>query len=185
LTEEAAVSSYDADKIAEMILDLTDVALSFVDKRGMGSKVSRNLYASLEKGASKEAKKKAVDKAKDVAAEISKQVLKNEVENINEDVSERKNIKSINDILKGLKDITKNKRKSPRNFESSGGYEQALKDFESLNPINVKEIQTQYGPGKFGTLDDGTKVVARRGSKSDGATLEITNSSGKIFKIRY
>jgi len=39
LTEEASVSSYDANKIAEMILDLTGVALSFVDKSGAGSKV--------------------------------------------------------------------------------------------------------------------------------------------------
>jgi len=39
LIEEAAVSSYDADKIAEMILDLTDVALSFVDNSGTGSRI--------------------------------------------------------------------------------------------------------------------------------------------------
>lgn len=46
-------------------------------------------------------------------------------------------------------------------FESSGGYEQALKDFEGLNPTDVKDIQTKYGPGKVGILSDGTKVVAR------------------------
>lgn len=60
-----------------------------------------------------------------------------------------------------------------------------MKDFESLNPSNIKDIQTQYGPGKVGTLSDGTKVVARQGSTTGGPTLEITVSKKKIFKIRY
>ena len=72
-----------------------------------------------------------------------------------------------------------------RNFESSGGYEQTLKDFEALNPSNVKEIKTKYGPGKFGTLADGTKVVARQGSDTGGATLEIKVLNSKVYKIRY
>ena len=72
------------------------------------------------------------------------------------------------------------------NFESSGGYEQTLKDFKSLDPVTMKDIQTDYGPGKLGILKDGTKIVARSGSKSDGgATLEIINSKGKTYKIRY
>lgn len=29
-----------------------------------------------------------------------------------------------------------------RNFESYGGYKQTLKEFEALNPMNAKEIQT-------------------------------------------
>jgi len=214
LTEEASVSSYNADKIAEMILDLTDVALSFVDKGGMGSKVSRNLYASLEKGASKEAKKKAVDKAKDVVAEIGKlaeKSLKDSAENIlkeNENAESNSNLpeniedllvekfknnntnneksghKSIDDILEGLEETTTSKR-STRNFESQGGYEQTLKDFESLGPIYVKKIETTYGPGILGVLSDGKKIVARRESKSGGATLEIKITSKKTYKIRY
>ena len=54
-----------------------------------------------------------------------------------------------------------------------------------MNPSNVKDIQTKYGPGKVGTLSDGSTVVARRGSKAAGATLEITVSKRKVYKIRY
>ena len=91
---------------------------------------------------------------------------------------------SVDDLLKGL-DETTNGKGVARNFESSGGYEQTLKDFDSLNPTNVKEIQTKYGPGKVGELSDGTKVVARQGSTTGGATLEIKVSNSKVFKIRY
>ena len=35
-------------------------------------------------------------------------------------------------------------------------------DFDTLNPIDVKEIQTKYGSGKVGELGDGTAVVARQ-----------------------
>ena len=76
-------------------------------------------------------------------------------------------------------------RELQKNFESSGGFEQTLKDFNSLNPSDVKDIQTQYGPGKVGTLNDGTTVVACPGSTTGGATLEIRVSNSKVFKIRY
>ena len=72
-----------------------------------------------------------------------------------------------------------------RNFETSGGYEQILKDFESLNSSNVKDIRTKYEPEKLGTLSDGTKVVARQGSTTGEATLEIKISNSKVYKIRY
>ena len=51
--------------------------------------------------------------------------------------------------------------------------------------IDVKEIQTKYGPGKVGKLSDGTTVVARPGSTTGGATLEIRVSNRKVYKIRY
>ena len=60
-----------------------------------------------------------------------------------------------------------------RNFESTGGFDQTIKDFDSLNPIDVKEIQTQYGPGKVGKLSDGTTVVA----------LELKNIINKEYPI--
>jgi len=72
-----------------------------------------------------------------------------------------------------------------RNFESTGGFNQTLADFDSLNPVNVKEITTQYGTGKYGILSDGTKLVARPGSMTGGATLEIKISNKIIYKIRY
>ena len=92
--------------------------------------------------------------------------------------------KTIEDLLNGLEETTNGKGVA-RNFEASGGYEQTLKDFEALNPADVKDIQTKYGLGKVGTLSDGTKVVARRGSVTGGATLEIRVSNSKIYKIRY
>lgn len=49
----------------------------------------------------------------------------------------------------------------------------------------MKDIQTKYGFGKVGTLSDGTKVVARQGSTTGGATLEIKISNSKVYKIRY
>lgn len=64
-------------------------------------------------------------------------------------------------------------------------YVQTIRDFNSLNPVDVRTIQTQYGPGKVGKLNDGSKVVARQGSKTGGATLEIKVSNKKVYKIRY
>ena len=92
--------------------------------------------------------------------------------------------KSVDDIVSDLPDITTSKG-GTRNFQSSGGFEQVMKDFEDLGLINVKEIQTNYGAGKIGYLENGIKVIARPGSKSGGATLEIVFSKGKPYKIRY
>ncbi len=50
---------------------------------------------------------------------------------------------------------------------------------------DVKEISTKYGNGKVGKLSDGTTVVARPGSETGGATLEIRVSRNKVIKIRY
>jgi hypothetical protein len=91
---------------------------------------------------------------------------------------------TIDDLINGLKETT-NGKGIARNFEASGGYEQTLKDFEALNPTNVKDIQTKYGAGKVGILSDGTKVVARQGSTTGGATLEIKVSNSKVYKVRY
>ena len=93
---------------------------------------------------------------------------------------------SIEDILKGSTEST-NGKGIARNFDKSGGFEQTLKDFESLDldPATVKDIQTQYGPGKVGKLRDGTTVVARPGSNTGGPTLEITVSNSKVYKVRY
>lgn len=91
---------------------------------------------------------------------------------------------SIEDILEDAEETTNNSGVA-RNFEKTGGYEKTLEDFNALRPANVKEIQTQYGLGKVGYLEDGTSVVARPGSKTGGATLEIRVSNSKIYKIRY
>lgn len=92
--------------------------------------------------------------------------------------------KTVEELLEDLEETT-NGKGIARNYESTGGYDQTLKDFNDLNPSNVKDIKTQYGHGKVGTLSDGTKVVARPGSTTGGATLEIKISHSRIFKIRY
>lgn len=92
--------------------------------------------------------------------------------------------KTIDDIIGNL-DETTNGKGIARNFESSGGFDQTLKDFASLDSIDVKDIQTQYGTGKVGKLSDGTTIVARPGSTTGGATLEIRISNSKVYKIRY
>ena len=92
--------------------------------------------------------------------------------------------KTIDDIIDGLPETTNGKGVA-RNFESTGDFEQTIRDFDALNPIDVKEIQTKYGSGKVGELSDGTTVVARPGSTTGGATLEIRVSNRKVYKIRY
>ena len=92
--------------------------------------------------------------------------------------------KTIDDIIDGLPETT-NGKVVARNFESTGDFEQTIRDFDALNPIDVKEIQTKYGSGKVGKLSDGTTVVARPGSTTGGATLEIRVSNRKVYKIRY
>ena len=92
--------------------------------------------------------------------------------------------KTVDDLLNNLPDTT-NGKGFARNFESTGGFPQTLRDFFSLNPSDIKDIQTQYGPGKEGKLSKGTSVVARPGSTTGGATLEIRVSSRRIYKIRY
>ena len=140
---------------------------------------------------------KKADDAIDLEKHLPKKLLTEEAEafakkadKVADDVVEdaAKAIKSgkttIDDLLKGL-DETTNGKGVARNFESIGGYDQTLKDFDALNPSNVKDIQTKYGPGKVGTLSDGTKVVARQGSTTGGPTLEIKVSNSKVYKIRY
>ena len=90
----------------------------------------------------------------------------------------------IHDILSGAEETT-NHAGVARNFEKTGGFEKTLEDFNALQPENVKDIQTRFGLGIVGYLEDGITIVARPGSKTGGATLEIRVSSRKIYKIRY
>ena len=113
--------------------------------------------------------------------------VKNKVKDVLQEVYgelQESSSKSIDNILKGANETTNNIGRA-RNFEKSGGFGKTLEDFESLQLLNVKEINTQYGTGKVGYLEDGTSVVARPGSKTGGPTLEIKISNKKIYKIRY
>ena len=98
---------------------------------------------------------------------------------------------SIENIIQTLPDISKNNY-GPRNYQSSGGYEQTLKDFDSigLNDVTSFTMGKNKGSGQVGTLSDGTKVVSRTTSTSGGTpTLEIQYKNSLInnqdIKIRY
>ena len=100
-------------------------------------------------------------------------------------LSASKNTNNIlNKILKGGKETTRRIGKA-WNIEKSGGFKKALKDLKKFKPKKVKNIQTKYGNGKFAKLDDGTTISVRPGSNTGGATLEITISNTKKYKIRY
>lgn len=115
-------------------------------------------------------------------------VLEASAKNFGNDLNNLKNSHNIqnkiSNFLKGTTETTSGKGIA-KNYEKSGGYNQTLRDFDNLNPSNVKDIQTQYGPSKVGRLSDGTTVVARPGSTTGGPTLEITISNNKVYKIRY
>ena len=99
----------------------------------------------------------------------------------------------IQNIIEDLSDISLNKY-GPKNYQSKGGYGQALKDFDSINLTGVKEfiIPGDRGVGKVGYMNDGTKVVVRSWSSdasSNSPTLEIQYKDSPILdrgiKIRY
>lgn len=66
-------------------------------------------------------------------------------------------------------------------WESSGGFDQANKDFDNLNPTDVKD----YGNGvRVGTLPDGRTAVVRPTSSGERRpTLEIQGL--RPIKVRY
>ncbi len=67
-----------------------------------------------------------------------------------------------------------------------GGFESAQRDFDRFSPSNVKEIETQWGPGRTGQLEEGQQITVRPGSKTSGKpTLEIRRPSKRGFEVRY
>lgn len=91
--------------------------------------------------------------------------------------------KTIDDILEGATPGRKTMGRTDQ-WDKSGGYEQALDDFNSLNPSDVHDIETRYGGGKAGKLSDGTKVDVRPGSTAGPPTLEFQDGRNRV-KIRY
>jgi len=73
----------------------------------------------------------------------------------------------------------KTKGKSTQ-YNKSGGYNSANKDFDSLGLSNVKKIEG----GRVGKLKDGRTVVVRKKSSEGHPTLEIQDGKRRI-KIRY
>gem|GEM_PF-6384792 len=91
----------------------------------------------------------------------------------------------VNEILNGAKPGRGTKGKTTQ-YVKPGSYDQALREFESLNPSNVKDITTAYGSGKTGTLPDGRTITVRPGSSAGPPTLEIRNpKNNRGIEIRY
>lgn len=117
---------------------------------------------------------KAVDKASDAARVAGK------VDDVKDGTRALTSQEIADKFVSGMEDISK--KTGTKNFQSYGGYEKALEDFNSLPLENIKEINTDFGKGYVGILSDGTKVVVRRGSTSKrGATPGISN---KVIKRR-
>ena len=67
-------------------------------------------------------------------------------------------------------------------YERGGNYENAVDDFNSLNPQNIRELPN--GKGYVGELSDGKVINVRNKSSEGSPTIEIQNGKSKI-KFRY
>lgn len=93
-------------------------------------------------------------------------------------------IKTVEEIVGEAKKIEA-KSTQVKQFAKPGGFPEAIKDFESLKPSNVREIKNG-NTGFIGDLPDGRTVNVRLGSSDKRPTLEIQNKSRtKYTKIRY
>lgn len=99
---------------------------------------------------------------------------------------EKNNIKTVKDILANATFIEE--KQLSKLFSKGGGYQEALQDFESLGPTQVKDISKDGKKGLRGILPDGSRVNVREKSTDQRPTLEIQppeNVDGKFIKIRY
>lgn len=58
-------------------------------------------------------------------------------------------------------------------------------DTGAPKPGKEKGIETQYGPGRTGELENGSKVTVRPGSSDGRPTLQIRRPNGRQTEIRY
>ena len=93
---------------------------------------------------------------------------------------------SVDKILE--KAVPRDKTKGQtKQYDKTGGYDQAEKDFNSLDleEGSVKDRTGERGKIKTGRLRDGREVNVREGSMEGHPTLEIINSKNSRTKIRY
>jgi hypothetical protein len=98
--------------------------------------------------------------------------------------NERPLLKTVEDILVGTLPGRETAGKA-KQYIKTGGYEDAMEDFESLEPKDIKSMVGKEG--KVGILPDGRKVNVRVESHDGRPTLEIqpVGGKGKVIKIRY
>lgn len=88
------------------------------------------------------------------------------------------------DLIKRAKPGKNTKGRSTL-FDFSGGIKQANKEFDILKPKNVQKIETKFGPGRSGTLSDGSMINVRPGSSNGGPpTIEIIKGKNRT-KFRF
>ena len=164
------------------IAPIQDVAAAVAGRQGAKYNSSVPTGNGMKWGAEKSTK--AVDKASDAARVAGK------VDDVKDGTRALTSQEIADKFVSGMEDISK--KTGTKNFQSYGGYEKALEDFNSLPLENIKVINTSFGKGYVGILSDGTKVVVRPGSTSNrGATLEFQLEQSKAFEggstyeIRY
>ena len=106
-------------------------------------------------------------------------------ETSNTPVSPREKVDDdLGQILEGAEPGRTTKGRT-KQWEKSGGFEQAEEDYRNMNPQDSREIETRYGTGYTGVLEDGSKINVRPGSSYGEPTLEIQRPNGSRTKIRY
>ncbi|MCG7509266.1 hypothetical protein [Mesorhizobium retamae] len=94
--------------------------------------------------------------------------------------------KKSRDDLEREANVSQQTKGKTKHGQKNGGMSEADKDFDALGPKDIKDINTQYGQGRTGTLDDGTKITVRPGSSDGRPTLEMRNpENGRGTEIRY
>lgn len=98
-------------------------------------------------------------------------------------------IEKFNQTLKDLlKDLVRDQTKSNslKQYFKNGSYNDAIKDFYSLQPSNVRKLP-KGKEGLHGILADGREINVRLESSAKTPTLEIVKSGGggMRIKIRY
>ena len=188
----------------ESLWEIFSAADMVLFARGLPS-IGKEL-AQLGKKAVDDVAEEAIEKTvkKEAAEEMAESTAKKEVTDTAEDLSQKtvdkddaledssvikggsnsNSSQTLDDILENAKPGKSTKGKTTQ-YVKSGSYEQTSNDFDALNPTNIKEINTKFGPGKTGTLSDGRTITARPGSSEGRPTLEIRNLNGRGIEIRY
>ncbi len=115
------------------------------------------------------------------------------VDNSDKVLSEEKKLKSkkVSVLINKATPKAKQSTGPANQYELKGDYQDALKDFKSLQPQNVVDVsQLKDGSKLLGQLEDGTIVMVRKISSrgkdySGGPTLEIRISKNNLTKLRY
>ena len=72
-----------------------------------------------------------------------------------------------------------------KQFETEGGEKQLGKDFDSMGPRDVKDVEIGGKPGRVGKLPSGRTIIERRYSSDGRPTLEIRQPNGRGQEYRY